>query len=144
MKYASVSEMLQSIRDAVQVTNGTVTVSNADLLRSTYIDRLVHTAVFGDTDTAAAARWIIWKAAWEVGVKSASIDSLYAARARGEYQGITVPAVNVRGTRNKNCGAFIFELARSEMGYTEQTCDEYATVVTAASIREGHVGPIFI
>ena len=62
---------------------------------------------------------------------------------------MTVPAVNVRGmaydiaralvraARAKNCGAFIFELARSEMGYTEQTCDEFATVVTAASIREG-------
>jgi len=156
MKYASVSEMLQSIRDAVQVTNGSVTVSNAELLRSQYIDRLIHTAVFGDDQTAPAARWIIWKAAWEVGVKSASIDALYAARSRGEYTGITVPAVNVRGmaydtaralvraARNKNCGAFIFELARSEMGYTEQTCEEFATVVTAASIREGHVGPIFI
>lgn len=156
MKYASVSEMLDAVRGALQVANGGVTVSNPELLRTEYIDRLVHTAVFGDPDTAAAARWLIWKAAWEVGVKSASIDSLYQARARGEYDRITVPAVNVRGmaydtaralvraARAKNCGAFIFELARSEMGYTEQTCDEYATVVTAASIREGHVGPIFI
>jgi len=156
MQYASVSEMLQSIRDAVQVANGGVKVTNSDLLRTQYIDRLVHTAVFGDEQTAAAARWLIWKAAWEVGVKSASIDPLYQARGRGEYQGITVPAVNVRGmaydtaralvraARAKNCGAFIFELARSEMGYTGQNCEEYATVVTAASIREGHVGPIFI
>src|SRR5918912_296893 len=30
------------------------------------------------------------------------------------------------------------------MGYTGHTCEEYSTVVTAASIREGHVGPIFI
>src|SRR4051795_2114547 len=156
MKYASVPEMLDAIRGAVQIANGGVTVSNSDLLRSQYIDRLAHTAAFGDDQTAAAARWIIWNAAWEVGVKSASIDALYQARSRGEYQGITVPAVNVRGmaydtakalvraARAKNCGAFIFELARSEMGYTEQTCEEYATVVTAASIREGLVGPIFI
>ena len=156
MKYASVSEMLDAIKGAVQVANGGVTVSNPDLLRTEYIDRLAHTAVFGDADTAAAARWIIWKAAWEVGVKSASIDELYQARARGEYDRITVPAVNVRGmaydtaralvraANAKKCGAFIFELARSEMGYTEQNCEELATVVTAASIREGFVGPIFI
>src|SRR4051812_2855985 len=156
MKYASVSEMLDAIRGAVQLANGGVTVSNPDLLRTEYIDRLVHTAVFGDADTAAAARWIIWKAAWEVGVRSASIDSLYQARARGEYDRITVPAVNVRGmaydtaralvraAQAKGCGAFIFELARSEMGYTEQNNEEFATVVTAASIREGLVGPIFI
>ena len=156
MKYASVSEMLDAVRGALQLANGGVTVTNPDLLRGELIDRLAHTAVFGDDEAKAAARWLIWNAAWEVGVKSASIDSLYQARARGEYDRITVPAVNVRGmaydtaralvraARAKNCGAFIFELARSEMGYTEQTCDEYAAVVTAASIREGHVGPIFI
>jgi fructose/tagatose bisphosphate aldolase len=156
MKYASVSEMLDAVRGALQLANGGVTVTNPDLLRNEYIDRLAHTAVFGDDETKAAARWLIWKAGWEVGVKSASIDGLYQARASGAYDRITVPAVNVRGmaydtaralvraARAKNCGAFIFELARSEMGYTEQTCDEYAAVVTAASIREGHVGPIFI
>jgi fructose/tagatose bisphosphate aldolase len=156
MKYASVSEMLDAVRGAIQIANGGVTVTNPDLLRTELIDRLVHTAAFGDSESAAAAHWIIWKAAWEVGVKSASIDDLYQARARGEYDRITVPAVNVRGmaydtaralvraAKAKNCGAFIFELARSEMGYTGQDCQEFATVVTAASIREGHVGPIFI
>ncbi len=156
MKYASVSEMLDSVRGAIQVANGGVTVTNPDLLRTEIIDRLVHTAVFSDGETAAAAHWLIWQAAWEVGVKSASIDGLYQARARGEYDRVTVPAVNIRGmaydtaralvraAKAKNCGAFIFELARSEMGYTGQNCQEFATVVTAASIREGHVGPIFL
>ena len=156
MKYANVSEMLDAIKGAVQITNGSVTVTNATLLREELIDRLIHTVAFGDAETAAAAGWIIWQSAWEVGVKSASIDGLYQAAARGEYANITVPAVNVRGmaydtaralvraAKAKNCGAFIFELARSEMGYTGQDCEEFATVVTAASIREGHVGPIFI
>ena len=156
MKYASISEMLDAVRGALQLTNGSVTVSNPTLLRDELIDRLIHTVAFGDAETAEAARWLIWQAAWEVGVKSASIDGLYQAAARGEYANITVPAVNVRGmaydtaralvraAKAKNCGAFIFELARSEMGYTGQDCDEFATVVTAASIREGHVGPIFI
>jgi fructose/tagatose bisphosphate aldolase len=156
MKFANVPELLDAIKGAIQLTNGSVSVTNAALLRDELIDRLVHTAVFGDADTAAAARWLIWQSAWEVGVKSASIDALYQARARGEYDNITVPAVNVRGmaydtaralvraAKAKNCGAFIFELARSEMGYTEQNCEEFATVVTAASIREGLVGPIFI
>ncbi len=156
VKYASVSEMMSGVRGSLQLQNGGVKVTNAELLRSEHIDRLVHTAVFGDDESRAAARWLIWEAAWEVGVKPASIEDLYRARARGEYEGKTVPAVNVRGmaydtaralvraAAAKKCGAFIFELARSEMGYTFQTCDEYATVVTAASIREGHRGPIFI
>src|SRR5688572_3690985 len=156
MKYANVSEMLDAIKGAIQLTNGSVTVTDATLLRDELIDRLIHTAAFGDAETAAAARWLIWQSAWEVGVKSASIDSLYQAAARGEYTNVTVPAANVRGmaydtaralvraAKEKNCGAFIFELARSEMGYTGQDCEEFATVVTAASIREGLVGPIFI
>ena len=156
MKYASVSEMLQAVRGALTLANGSVTVTDPTLLREQVMDRLAHTAVFGDAETAAAARWLIWQSAWEVGVKSASIDGLYQARARGEYDRVTVPAVNIRGmaydlaralvraAKAKNCGAFIFELARSEMGYTEQNTEEFATVVTAASIREGFVGPIFI
>jgi fructose/tagatose bisphosphate aldolase len=50
----------------------------------------------------------------------------------------------VRAAHSRKVGPFIFELAKSEMGYTHQKPDEYATVVTAASIKEGHVGPIFI
>jgi fructose/tagatose bisphosphate aldolase len=38
----------------------------------------------------------------------------------------------------------IFELARSEMGYTGQPPAEYATVVIGAAIREGFSGPLFI
>ena len=68
MKYASVSEMLDAVRGALQLANGVVTVTNPDLLRDELIDRLAHTAVFGDAETAAAARWLVWKAAWEVGV----------------------------------------------------------------------------
>jgi fructose/tagatose bisphosphate aldolase len=38
----------------------------------------------------------------------------------------------------------IFEIARSEMGYTEQRPAEYTASVLAAAIREGHTGPVFI
>src|SRR6185503_506454 len=81
---------------------------------------------------------------------------LYQARAGGEYDRLTVPAINVRAmaydmaravtaaAKRRGVGPFIFELARSEMGYTEQTCDEFATVMMAAAIKEGHTGPIFI
>jgi fructose/tagatose bisphosphate aldolase len=50
----------------------------------------------------------------------------------------------VRAARQKQVGAFIFELAKSETEYTFQRPGEFATVVTAASIKEGHRGPIFI
>ena len=76
---------------------------------------------------------------------------------RGEAGGFTVPAINVardgvrHGARGRsasakklNAGAFIFEIARSEIGYTEQRPHEYAAVVLGAALREGFSGPIFI
>src|SRR5438105_9116432 len=155
MTFASVQELIQGTRQAIQL-NGGLRVTDPSALRGETIDRLAHTAVFGEGDARDAARWLIWEVGWEVGVKSASIDSLYQARAREEYANVTVPAMNVRAmaydfaraivssAKRRNVGAFIFELARSEMGYTNQTCDEFATVMMAAAIKEGHTGPIFI
>jgi fructose/tagatose bisphosphate aldolase len=155
MTFASVQELIQGTRQVVEL-NGGVRVKDPSALRGETIDRLVHSAVFGSPEVQQAARWLIWEIGWEVGIKSASIDSLYQARARDEYAGVTVPAINVRAmaydfaraivatSKRRNVGAFIFELARSEMGYTEQTCDEFATVMMAAAIKEGHSGAIFI
>src|SRR5213076_3441861 len=50
----------------------------------------------------------------------------------------------VRAAKKLNAGAFIFEIARSEIGYTEQRPHEYAAVVLAAALREGFTGPLFI
>jgi len=155
MSFASVQELVQGTRQAIEV-NGGVRVKDAGALRSDTIDRLVHTAVFGQGDVRDSARWLIWEIGWAVGIKSASIDSLYQARSREEYSATTVPAINVRAmaydfaraivasAKRRHVGAFIFELARSEMGYTDQSCDEFATVMMAAAIKEGHTGPIFI
>jgi fructose/tagatose bisphosphate aldolase len=41
-------------------------------------------------------------------------------------------------------GAMIFEIARSEIGYTKQRPLEYAAVCCAAAVREGYTGPVFI
>jgi len=155
MSFASVQELVQGTRQAIEL-NGGVRVKDQNALRGETIDRLVHTAVFGQGEVRDSARWLIWEIGWAVGIQSASIDALYQARARDEYSATTVPAINVRAmaydfaraivasARRRKVGAFIFELARSEMGYTDQTCDEFATVMMAAAIKEGHTGPIFI
>jgi fructose/tagatose bisphosphate aldolase len=155
MSFASVQDLVQGTRQAIEL-NGGVRVKDSAALRGETIDRLVHTAVFGEGDVRDSARWLIWEVGWEAGVKSASIDSLYQARCKDEYSSTTVPAINVRAmaydfaraivasAKRRKVGAYIFELARSEMGYTDQTCEEFATVIMAAAIKEGHSGPIFI
>jgi fructose-bisphosphate aldolase, class II len=120
------------------------------------MDQLVRDAVFGSKDDRDMARWLIWEIGQRVGVYPSSINGLYMARGRGETNGFTVPAINVRGmaydtaraifrTANKlNAGAFLLEIARSEIGYTDQRPTEYVSVMLAAAMREGFRGPVFI
>ena len=137
--------------------DGTLTVLDAAAFRADHVERLVATAIFcEDEPTRAAAGWLIWEAGHALGVHSASIHGLYAARGKGKVSGFTVPAVNIRGltyetaramfraARRLDCGAMLFELAKSELGYTYQRPAEYVANILAAAIREGYHGPVFI
>jgi len=127
-------------------------------LQNANIDDLVYTAVFsGNADAKSEARRQIHLLARQRGAISSSIYPLYEAFGRNEItQRFTVPAFNIRALtydtaralfraaiRNE-VGAFIFEIARSEIGYTEQRPGEYAACVLAAAIKEGFQGPVFI
>jgi len=61
---------------------------------------------------------------------------------RSSVTGRRLPAI--RAARRIDAGAVIFEIARSEIGYTDQRPAEYAAVVLAAAIREGWEGPVFL
>src|SRR3954471_319367 len=121
------------------------------------VDTLAWAAVFGATaEDRGQARYEIRKRAAEAGIRPASIHDLYLAMGRGEARDFTVPAINIRtiaydsaravirAAKALNAGAFIFEIARSEIGYTEQRPHEYAAVILAAALREGFTGPVFI
>jgi fructose/tagatose bisphosphate aldolase len=49
-----------------------------------------------------------------------------------------------RVAKKNNSGAFVFEIARSEIGYTDQPPIEYSSVVLAAAIKENYSGPVFV
>ena len=152
----TVSDIYDSLKGVVKVEKEKVIILDAARLREA-IDWLVYNAVFNDSkDVKANCRWLIKASASSLGIEPASIQGLYEAMGRGECSGFTVPAVNVRGLtydtaralfrsalKNK-AGAFIFEIAKSEMGYTDQSPYEYAAVVIAAAVKEGYKGPIFI
>ena len=133
-----------------------LTVSDPSVLKSRAMDDLVREAVFGDEETQAEARQLIWELGQAVGVRPGSIHDLYLARGRGECGGFTVPAINVRmlaydtaravfrAAQERDGGAIILEIARSEIAYTDQRPAEYVAVVTAAALREGYRLPVFI
>ncbi|MDD4179303.1 MAG: class II fructose-bisphosphate aldolase [Candidatus Margulisbacteria bacterium] len=105
----------------------------------------------------AMSAWIINQAAQQRGVKLNSPNSLYTAVADGKIdRQFAVPAINIRGNsldtaralfaaaNGLNVGALIVEIARSEMGYTNQAPREFAAVVQAAAMMEGWEGQLFL
>ncbi len=157
MIHESVYELKTALAGIVAIADdGKLTIRDEQALREQAIDILVRDAVFAAGDVRDLARWLIWELGQALGAQPASIHELYMARGRGECGGFTVPAMNIRGftyemmraalraALKTNTAAMIFEIARSEIGYTEQRPAEYTTVLIAAALREGYRGPLFV
>ncbi len=121
------------------------------------MEALISTAAIGPEPDRWIAQWMIRECALALGVIPASIHDLYAARGKGQMRDdFTVPAMNLRAlaydaaravfraAHSRKVGAMIFEIARSEMGYTDQSPTEYASAILAAALVEGYKGPVFI
>lgn len=154
----NVEELKNTLQGVVEVDGWQkVKVSNADKLRSSVIDTLVYESVFNPSEEVKTkTRWLIHELARSLGAGSASIQGFYSAYGKGEVSGFTVPAVNIRGitydfaramfrvAKRNNVGPFVFEIAKSEMGYTDQRPAEYSACVLAAAVKENYLGPVFI
>ena len=121
------------------------------------IDKIVMDLVL--TDDALLKKKLakkIWDIAYKKGIYPSSIQDYYMAAGREEFSGSTVPAINLRSLtydlaraifrvgKKNNSKTFIFEIAKSEMGYTAQPPVEYSAVILAAAIKENYSGPVFI
>jgi fructose/tagatose bisphosphate aldolase len=157
MLFNNSEEINQALKDIATQDNGDLVINNADKLRGDILDKLVlNAATNPSAEIKGLSRFIIKSAALELGIVNSSIQGLYETRGRGEIKGFTVPALNIRGLPYELCraifrtaikthaGAFIFELAKSEMGYTFQKPHELSTVILAAGIKEGYKGSVFI
>jgi fructose-bisphosphate aldolase, class II len=142
--------------NAITVGDERVEIRDESAIASASMDKLAYSAVFGTDEERDDARWLIWEMAQSVGVRPSSIHDLYLARGQGKTGGYTVPAINVRGmaydtarsifriAKKLKVGAFLCEIARSEIAYTDQRPGEYVAVILAAALREGFRGPVFI
>lgn len=154
--HETMESLAQALKGVVRVESDGVEVLDAKAVQSDLIEQLAWTSAFGNGDPQDAARWLIREIAFAMGAYPASIQELYMAAARGEYHNITTPAINVRGDVLEFAGSIfkaasatgtkqvLFELARSENGYTDQTPAEYAASILAAAVREGYEGPVMI
>jgi fructose/tagatose bisphosphate aldolase len=152
-------ELVARLDGVARIEGDGLEVGDGARLRGELMDELAREAVFNpDPAQRDAARWLIWSASQALGSGSASIHELYMARGRGEFDPtrFTVPAINVRASAyltarqafaaamERDVGAVIFEIAKSEMAYTDQRPAEYTAVILAAAMREGWPGPVFL
>ena len=155
--WKDVAQLKSELAGCVAFEPGGVKVTDERAFVDKKLDALVATSVFGsDAAVKDAARWTIRAASNALGAVSSSIQGLYDAIAAGKASGFTVPAHNIRGLvydkaralfrvgKEFDAGAFIFEIAKSEMGYCDLKPAEYAPCVLAGAIKEGWRGPVFI
>jgi hypothetical protein len=157
MIFQTVEELEENLKDIVSLSEEKIEILDEAKLREFGIDYLIYTGVLSDDGKVRhLARVYIRKLANHFGVFPASIYSLYEAFGKGEVKDFTVPAMNMRTMTydtareifkkaiEHEANAFIFEISRSEMKYTEQNQDEVAVAVLAAAIKEGYTGPVFL
>lgn len=146
---------LKKLRNIISIKDGALDLKDKSGLKAV-MDEFVYEAVFTeDKERQIALYTLIKEAAKAAGAIPASIQDLYEEMGKN-YPGFTVPAINLRGltydtakaifrkANEMSVGAVIFEIARSEIGYTKQRPLEYSTVVLAAAVKEGFSGPVFI
>jgi len=157
MQYESIDQINKAIEGILEIKGNNVVVSDEAKLKASLIDALIYTGVFSaDSAVRDRCRWLIRRAGAALGILSASIQTLYEAMGRKEISGFTVPAINIRALTYDvaqavlraamagKVGPVIFEIARSEIDYTAQRPAEYIACVTAAAIKCGYRGPLFI
>jgi len=155
MIYKNETELLNN--KGLKEENGQIKIIDQAEFRENVIDNILDTIILGDdAHLRRLSYWVAYGAGRELGVVSASIQGLYEAMGEGKVSGFTVPAMNIRTltfdlaravfrtAKRINAGSFIFEIAKSEIGYTDQRPLEYTAVITLAALKEGYQGPIFI
>ncbi|MEA2015021.1 MAG: class II fructose-bisphosphate aldolase [Thermodesulfobacteriota bacterium] len=157
MIYQTIDQLKRNIINVLTIDKGDVVVLNERHLKDDLIDDLIYSAIFSpDDEVKLSARWLIRRAGARMGCMLFSIQPLYDAMGNDRVSGFTVPAINIRGITfysaqavfraalKDKVGAFIFEIARSEIIYTDQRPSEYVAGIVAAAIKTGYHGPLFL
>ncbi len=141
----------------IKIIDSKIEIKDLDFFKEKVVENLVDTLIMGhSTHLKKICHCVVHAAANKFGVISSSIQALYKARVKDNLTHFTAPAINLRtltfdsaravfrAARIINAGAFIFEIAKSEIGYTEQRPQEYSSCIILVAIEEGFSGPVFI
>ncbi len=155
MIYKTETEILNN--QGIEEREGEIVIKDEAIFREKIIDNLVDTIILSeDAHLRRLCYWVSHTCAQTLGAVLSSTQGLYEAMGRKEASGFTVPAMNIRtltfdltraafrAAEKINAGVFIFEIAKSEIGYTGQRPLEYSSIILLAAMKERYCGPIFI
>jgi fructose/tagatose bisphosphate aldolase len=159
--FANREDLIKNGLKGATISKGTLHIDNVDAFKNSLPTLAANTADFIDRsapdDVQTLSRWIIGEGAQQLKAKLASPQEAYIAIAEDRInKEMSFAAINIRvGTldtgralfraaNDSKVGAFIIEIARSEMGYTNQSPAEFAAVLQAAAMLEGFKGPLFL
>jgi len=152
------SKILSLIEQYAEVGQDGITLSLKQQPSYEQLKQLIWEYVFSqNSNDKKGAKYAIWEFAHQKGIFPASIIDVYRARGEGRLaNNFTVPAFNIRGhtfelsklifqeAQKQGVKHFIFELARTEMKYTDQSPEEFSTCILAGALAGGWVGPVYI
>ncbi|MFH1645717.1 MAG: triose-phosphate isomerase, partial [Candidatus Omnitrophota bacterium] len=127
--------------------------SSAGFDTAAFIDDIMYTS---DLEQKFKLFNVIRVAAEERGIWLDSTQKLEEAIAREEVQNVTIPEMNIRmmtydimktayiKAKKMGVKAIVFEIARSEIGYTDQQPPEYSALALAAAMDAEWEGPVFM
>jgi len=144
-------------KEILEEKEAKIVIKDLNSFKENLIDNLVETIISGVSSyIKKLCYWITYKCAQQVGIIPSSIQGLYEAKGRKEIDNFTVPAINLRtltfdlaravfkAAKEIDAGAFIFEIAKSEIGYTDQCPLEYTSLVLLAAMKEDYKGKVFL
>jgi hypothetical protein len=154
LKKQNIEKLLSGIIEFI--SDKEIKIIDQDKLKDDLIDKLIYEVVFNpDKETADFCSFLIKLIALEKQIILASIHNYYKLKAKDERK-ITIPAINIRGmayntaqavfkaAKQEKVNAFILEIAKSEIKYTEQRPAEYTACMLAAAIKEDYQGSLFL
>ncbi len=155
MIYSLESDILNN--DGLQENNGKLFIKNKEIFLKINVKNLVDTIILGNSShLKKICHYVTYNTAIQLEVIPSSIQGLYDAIGKGLVNDFTIPAINIRtltynltravfkAAKKNNSSTFIFEIAKSEIGYTFQHPAEYSSIIMLAAMKEEYTGPIFI
>ncbi|MFQ5597796.1 MAG: hypothetical protein ACE5GK_07075 [Nitrospiria bacterium] len=155
MQFETMSQLGDTLKGVVHISEGAVQVLDAKQLRGFLLDRLIWTAVFHPKmEMRAMARWIIKMAGPSFGLCLGVV--LQQPEKGVGAERCQLPIIHLQGlsydvartilrvaTRYQGL-PFVLEHRASKDAKIRQSPSEYIAVIVAAAIREGYRGPLFL